>query len=97
VQPKLQEIELIAYLLIFALSIIWSSFAINRKSAPFSFLTMTTWFTLATMHLALAYDSMFMDLIWMFYGVGVFFMIYGVGLMLLRFQVSKNEKEWEIA
>ena len=92
----MQDIELIAYMLVFALSIIWSAFSVNYKSVVFSFLAMSSWFTLATMHLALAYSSMFLAVIWMFYGIGGFFLIFGFVLLIQTFRIQKEQSEMEV-
>lgn len=93
-------IELLVYMLFFALSIMWSAEAVkyseNYKGILFSFLAMTTWFILATMHLALAYASMFLGAIWMFYGIGVFFLIFGFLLLIQSFRIRREQKEWEV-
>lgn len=91
------EIELLSYLLMFALSIIFSSFTVERKSSIFSFLSMIAWFMLAICHVALASESIFIELAYFFAGLGVFFMVLGFGFIFTNIQMRRQEEEWEVA
>lgn len=90
------DIDLISYLLVFALSIIFSGFAVERKSSVFSFLSMISWFMLAICHVGVATSSSFISLAYMFVGIGFFFFIFGFALVLSAFQDKKRAQEWEI-
>ena len=92
----MEDIELISYLLMFALSVVFSAFAIERKSVVFSFLSVLTWFSLGMCHLSLAYTSDFIILAWVFVGVGWFFFVYGLYLVVESMRIKKQEKEWGI-
>lgn len=92
----MQNIELIVYLLVFAISIIWTSFAVNRKSATFSILSTFTWFILAVMNIALTYSTMFYSVSFLFFGFGVFFLVYGIALLIQSLNIGKGEKNWEL-
>jgi len=90
------EIDMLSYLLVFALCVVFSSFTVDRKSAQFSFLSMICWFTLAICHIGLAYQSMFVSLSYLFMGLGFMFMIYGFALIFSVFQDRKRAQEWEL-
>ena len=92
----MQDIELISYMLVFALSVIWSAFAVERKSSMFSFFGSVTWFTLAMCHLSLAYTSSFIVLAYLFTGLGLAFMVHGFALVIMSMQIKKREKEWRV-
>jgi len=90
------DIELISYLVVFALSVIFSSFAVDRKSSVFCWLSAVCWFTLSAVHLALTQTSSFIILSWMFVALGFIFVLYGFSMIFLSFRIRKTEKEWEI-
>lgn len=92
----MEDIKLLTYLLVFALSVVFSMFSVDRKSAVFSFLSMVTWFTLGICHLALSQASMFIVIAWLFTFLGFFFMVYGFALILLTFQTRREKEESEI-
>jgi hypothetical protein len=88
--------ELIGYLLVFALSVFWSSFAVNRRSAIFSFLSWITWHTLAMLQLYVGAGNVLAGLEWMFWGLGMFFFVLGLAWTLQNFLIAKKRKEFEI-
>lgn len=92
----MQDIELLSYLLVFALSVIFSAFTVDRKSATFSFLSVLTWATLAMCHLSLAYTSDFIILAWLFIGLCLVFTVYGFALVIGNFVTKKREREWSV-
>jgi len=91
------DIELMSYLLVFALSVIFSTFAVDRKSFTFSFLSMACWFTFATVHLYLAYASTLIVLAYLFMFLGLVFMVHGFARVFSSIAERKEEREWELA
>lgn len=91
------DIDLISYLIIFGLCVIFSSFTVERKSSTFSFLSMVFWLTLAVVHVGLAQASSYISLSFLFVGLGFFFLVYGFALIIGAFQEQKRRQEWEIA
>jgi len=69
------DIELVSYLLIFGLCVVFSAFTVERKSSVFSFLTMIFWLTLAVVHVGIAVESMYIHLSYLFIGLGFFFLV----------------------
>lgn len=98
----METIELISYLLFFALSVIFTSFTVEKKSPVYSFMAMVTWLVLALMHAGVSYGTMFFDLQWFYYGMGMIFLVMGWGLsisLLLKIHNQRKadmESEWEI-
>ena len=91
------DIELVSYLLIFGLCVVFSAFTVERKSSVFSFLTMIFWLTLAVVHVGIAVESMYIHLSYLFIGLGFFFLVYGFVLIVGAFQEQKQRREWELA
>ena len=92
----MEDIELISYLLMFALSVVFSAFSIDRKSVVFSFLSVLTWSALAICHLTLAYTSSFIVLAWVFAGLGATFFVYGCALVIVSVRNAAEQKKWSI-
>ena len=92
----MEDIELISYLLMFALSVIFSAFAIERKSVVFSFLSFLTWAALAMCHLSLAYTTDFIILAWVFAGLSATFFVYGCALVVVSVRNAANQKRWSV-
>ena len=92
----MQDIELLSYLLMFALSVVFSAFAIERKSVVFSFLSVLTWFALGMCHLSLAVASDFIVLVWVFVGLGAIFFVYGCALVVVSVRDAAEQKRWSI-
>jgi len=92
----MNNVELIGYLLVFALSVFWSGFAINRKSSIFSFLSSITWHTLAVLQFYLAYSGVMLALTWMFFGIGMFFLVLGIAWAITNFLVTRKNREMEL-
>ena len=95
------DIELISYMAVFALSVIFSFFAFEPqtdvwKNSVFSWLGAVCWFILSVAHLALTQTSSFIILSWLFVVFGWIFVIYGFGLLFLNFRIRKRQKEWEL-
>ena len=90
------DIELVSYLLIFGLCVVFSAFTVERKSSVFSFLTTTFWLTLAIVHAGLSQASSYLSLSFLFVGLGFFFMVYGFALIISAFHTRKKAQEWEI-
>jgi len=92
----MEDIELLSYLLMFALSVVFSAFSIDRKSVVFSFLSVLTWSALAICHLSLAYTSGFIVLAWVFAGLGMIFFVYGCALVVVSVRNAAEQKKWSI-
>lgn len=90
------QTELIAYLLVFALSIIWSSFSVNRKSITFSVLAGLSWWILAASHVIAYADSAFLPFTWLYFCFGMIFWIYGVALTLTAYLSGKENEVFEL-
>jgi len=90
------DIELLSYLLMFALSVIFSAFTVERKSVVFSFLSMLTWFALGMCHLSLAVASDFIVLAWVFVGMGWVFFVYGLYLVVESMRIKKEQQKWSV-
>ena len=96
------DIELISYMAVFALSVIFSFFAFEQqtdvwKNSIFSWLGAVCWFVLSAVHLALTQTSSFIILSWMFVALGFIFVLYGFYTVFLNFRIRKRQKEWELA
>jgi NADH:ubiquinone oxidoreductase subunit 6 (subunit J) len=92
----MEDIELVTYLLVFALSLICSMVAVDRKSSIFSWLGTVSWFVLSACHLALTQTSDFIIVSWLFVMMGLIFMVYGFVLVFSNFQTRRREREWEL-
>jgi hypothetical protein len=92
----MEDIELISYAIVFALSAFFSSLAVDRKSSVFCWLSGVCWFTLSATHASLTQTSTFLILAWMFVALGFIFVLYGFSMIFLSFRIRKKEKEWEI-
>lgn len=90
------DFELVCYLLVFGITIIFSAFSIERKSSIFSFLSMMFWFILAIVHVGIAGSSSFIHLAYLFGGVAFFFLVYGFALILSSLKADRSAKEWEL-
>lgn len=90
------DIELITYLVMFALSVIFSTFTIDRKSVTFSFLSMLTWYFLAICHASLASATGFIFFAYLFVGLGLVYMVYGFALVISTLAMRKRQAEWEL-
>lgn len=90
------DIEMVSYILVFALALIFSMTTIERKNFIFSFLSMLMWFTFADCHLLLAYTSNLIVLAYMFMALGLIFMIYGFALLFSSFLEKRKSKDWEL-
>jgi len=102
----MQDIDLVSYLLVFALAVIFSAFAVEGYSkreesvmrpSLFSFLSVLTWLVLAMCHLSLAYTSDFIILAWLFVGNGFIFTVYGFALVIKSLEYTKRKKKsWNL-
>jgi len=90
------ESELIIYLLVFALNVLWSSIALNRQSITFGFLSWIGWFILAIQHLIVYYNSSFLTICWLYFGVGTIFLIWSLASAYQTFLQAKKEREMEL-
>jgi len=93
----MQDIEALGYLLVFALSVIWSSMAVSRKSVGFSFLSWLCWTILAILQLGLGFSTLVFGLEWLFFGVSWIFLVLGFALTIKAFTEHRKRSEWEIA
>jgi len=92
----MEDIELVTYLVVFALSLIFSMVALERKSSILSWLGTISWFVLSACHLALTQTSNFIIVSWMFVMMGIIFLLYGFALIFSNFQARRREREWEV-
>jgi len=92
----MSNIELIGYMILFAMGTFWGGFAVIRKSPVLAFITMVIWIVLAPIHLALAFNTVLTGIEWVFYGIGMFFMIYGIALTINTITATRKKKEWEV-
>jgi len=88
--------ELIAYLLVFALSVVWSGFSVNRKSILFSMLAGMSWWVLAISHLYGYATSTFLSFVWLYFGFGAVFWIYGFALTITAYLSGKESEVFEL-
>ncbi len=92
----MSDIELITYVLVFAVSVIFSAYTVERESPLFSFLSALCWFVLAMTHLSLAYASDLIILAFLFVAFGLIFTIYGIAKQLLRIREATEHKKWSV-
>jgi len=92
----MSDIDLVIYILVFGLCVIFTSFTIERKSSMFSFITMVCWGMLAICHTGVASASNFIALAYLFVGFAFIFMVYGFALVFSAFEDRKRAQEWEL-
>jgi len=88
--------ELIAYLLVFATSVVWSGFSVNRKSILFSMLAGMSWWVLAISHLYGYATTAFLSFVWLYFGFGAVFWIYGFALTITSYLSGKESEVFEL-
>jgi hypothetical protein len=92
----MEDIELVTYLLVFALSLIFSLAAVERKSSVLGWIGAASWFVLSGCHLALTQTTDFIIYAWFFVVMGWIFLVYGIALVFSNFQTRRREREWEL-
>jgi len=92
---NMQDIEALGYLLVFALSVVWSCMAVSRKSVGFSFLCWLTWTMLAVFQLGLGFSTLVSGLEWLFLGLSWVFLVLGFGLIFQAYMQKRKNSEWE--
>jgi len=90
------DIELLTYLLMFMLSIFFSSLAINREGPTFSFLSWLTWHMFAVLHLVSAYTSNFLVMVWLFFGLGTIFLVLALVKSFQQLRLGRQRREMEL-
>lgn len=82
------ELEMITYFMTFILGVIFSIISIfmasEKEKSPLAVactvISFIVWFGLGLFHVALLYDSVFLPLSYVFYGLGVVFMVWAIAL-----------------
>ena len=92
----LTEIEIVAYLVVFLLSMFFSLLASMQKASIPCFISWICWYALAGFHLAYLYDNIFMTFTWVYALLGTVFLLYGIGITILNIQAVSSREEFEI-
>lgn len=92
----LTEIEIVAYLGAFLLSLFFSLLASMQKASVPCFISTVCWYALAGFHLAYLYDNVFMTFTWVYSMLGTIFLLYGIGITILNIQAAAKNEEFEI-
>jgi hypothetical protein len=96
------DAELIGYLLVFALTVVWSMSAFGSGKAfqkiLFSFISWIFWWVLAILHIGLFYAAPLVSsgISWLWWGLGFTFFAYAIAMLFSSWQAMKNEREWQI-
>jgi hypothetical protein len=90
------EIEIVVYITVFLLGLFFSLLALDERSSVASFISWVVWFALAGFHLAYLYDTVFLSLSWLYFGLGLIFLVNGFALVVLSMQ-GKPDKDLELA
>jgi len=91
----MQDIELLSYLLLFGLGLIFSILGVSRKSSIFCFFSFIPWFTLGMVQPYMANGTVFVGLAYLWYGIGFLFIVFGITLTMLSFLATQKEKNRE--
>ena len=92
----MQDIELLSYLLLFGLGVIFSILGVSRKSEVFCFFSMIPWFVLGMVQPYMATGTVFVGLAYLWYGIGVMFIVFGIGLTLMNFLDKREKEKWTV-
>ena len=91
-------VELVVYLLMFALSIIWSILAAeNSKELMgiiYALLSFVSWMVLATIHFVIAWDTSVMVVAVMYSGLSLMFFILTITWGIRNTLNANQSKEW---
>lgn len=91
-------VELVVYLLMFALSLIWSIMAAeNSKELMgiiYALLAFTSWLVLATIHIVIAWDTTVMVVAVMYSGLSLMFFILTITWGIRNTLNVNQSKEW---
>lgn len=89
----MQDIELLSYMLLFGLGLIFSILGVTRKSSIFCFFSMIPWFTLGMVQPYMSTGTPFVGLSYLWYGIGFLFIVVGITYTMLSFLAVRKQKE----
>ncbi len=89
----MQDIELLSYLLLFGLGLIFSILGVSRKSSIFCFFSMVPWFVLGTVQPYMATGTVFVSLAYLWYGIGFLFIVIGIAFTFMAMLAGTKQKE----
>jgi len=91
----MQDIELLSYLLLFGLGVIFSILGVSRKSSIFCFFSMIPWFVLGMVQPYMATGTVYESLAYLWYGIGFLFIVFGFAFTFMSMLAGMKEKELE--
>ncbi len=89
----MQDIELLSYLLLFGLGVIFSILGVSRKSSIFCFFSMIPWFVLGMVQPYMATGTVFVSLAYLWFGIGWLFIVLGIMFTFLGMLAGIKQKE----
>jgi len=92
----MQDIEMLSYLLLFGLGLIFSILGASRKSSVFCFFSFIPWFTLGMVQPYMTSGTVFVGLAYLWYGIGFLFIVFGLSLIILGFLDKREKEEWTV-
>lgn len=92
----MQDIELLSYLLLFGLGVIFSILGVSRKSSIFCFFSMVPWFVLGMVQPYMATGTVFESLAYLWYGIGLLFIVFALALTFMGFLDKREREEWTV-
>ncbi len=90
------EIEIVAYIGVFFLAMIFSLLGVGQKSSVSSLISWICWHCLAAFHLAFLYDSVIIYALWLYVGIGWLFFVLGLGQAIAQMG-GKPDKTLELS
>lgn len=91
----MEDIELLSYLLLFGLGVIFSILGVSRKSSIFCFFSMIPWFVLGMVQPYMATGTVFVSLAYLWYGIGFLFIVLGIMFTFLGMLAGTKQKQKE--
>jgi hypothetical protein len=88
------DFDLLVYLMLFMLSVLWSSLALSKNSGVFSLISFISWFFMADVHLILGVASDLFALAYMYMGFGLMFLVLGIAFTVTNVLNSKRENDF---
>lgn len=93
-------LEVLIYLVLLCLGILFSSLALNYKSGVLSFIAMLCWFVTGGTHMVIAWDSTVYYVATLYLGFAGVFMVVSFYYLFMNIQraveQNKDRKDWEL-
>jgi len=89
----MEDIELLSYLLLFGLGVIFSVLGVSRKSSIFCFFSMVPWFVLGMVQPYMATGTVFASLAYLWYGIGFLFIVIAIAFTFMSMLEGAKQKE----